>query len=89
MNQSNGRFFIGIIAVLAISVVAIELLLAFTKDSSTQDSITLSQIIPLPSDYDQDLLNRIEARKRYLLVSQEEFASGTTNTTTITPTPTL
>lgn len=86
MRSSGGRTFIIILAVLAIIVVGIEIATQFFIRPETNDAVTLSQIVSLPNTYDQDLINRLEDRQKYLLISKQEFVGNIT--TTVTPTPT-
>lgn len=76
------------ILILGILVIFVEVGTILFGNKKTEDSVTASQIIPLPGDFDVDLIARIKDREKYLLLNREQFL-GNAPVTTVTPEPSL
>lgn len=86
--NANLKLFIGMALVLGVLVIVVEVGTILFGTKKTEDSITASQVVSLPPDFDMDLVARVKDREKYLLLNREQFL-GNAPVTTVIPEPSI
>ncbi len=88
--MNGSRFFIVFALLLAVVVVAGQILFAFISPAQDSSGVSATSINLLPASLDEELLAKIQERaEKYLIITREQFANGQTESIEITiPTPT-